>query len=182
MTYQSFTIILLILGFYFNGFVNATPNSVCEDPGYASLRPCAAGCVGCDSRPDQIAYSIGCGEVPPNECWCRTDLFTVATSFLNSCVSKSCTMGDWEQDYSSAKGFYESYCQGAGFTAIVTGPTSTATSTTHNLNAPTVTSVTAVLPTITPSPSRVSNNGSKRPFPATLLTTLIVAVLSLYFG
>jgi hypothetical protein len=121
---------------FLGSFVNSTPNSVCEAPGWASLRPCAAYCVGCDPRPDQIAYEIGCGTDPPNECWCRTDLFTLATSALSSCVSKSCSVGGWEGDYSSAESFYTSYCQGAGFTAGVNGPADTVATTTIDQNIP----------------------------------------------
>ena len=117
-------------------FVNSTPNSVCNDPGYGLLRPCAAYCVGCDPRPDQIAYMIGCPSGPPNECWCRVDLFTLATSALISCVSRSCTVGGWTGDYASAERIYTIYCQRAGFTGIVNGPANTNVATTVNQNAP----------------------------------------------
>ncbi|KAM7185591.1 hypothetical protein V8F33_012334 [Rhypophila sp. PSN 637] len=97
--------------------VEATANSVCQQPGYYSIRPCAQGCIGCDSRADQIGFMIGCGHVPPNECWCAINQFTLATSALKDCVSRSCTIGaSWESDYSAAEAFYTSYCDGAGFT------------------------------------------------------------------
>ncbi|KAK4212285.1 hypothetical protein QBC37DRAFT_195609 [Rhypophila decipiens] len=98
--------------------IEATANSVCQQPGYYSIRPCAQGCVGCsDSRADQIAFMIGCGHVSPNECWCAIDQFTMATSALKDCVSRSCTIGaSWESDYSAAEAFYTSYCERAGFT------------------------------------------------------------------
>ncbi|KAM7216723.1 hypothetical protein V8F06_007833 [Rhypophila decipiens] len=108
--------------------VEATANSVCQQPGYYSIRPCAQGCVGCsDSRADQIAFMIGCGHVPPNECWCAINQFTMATSALKDCVSRSCTIGaNWQSDYSAAEAFYMSYCEGAGFThAVVSGPETT---------------------------------------------------------
>lgn len=130
------SIFLLLTGSIFASLVISTPNSVCADPGWSLLRPCAAYCVGCDSRPDQIGYEIGCGSVPPNECWCRIDLFTLATSALSSCVSKSCTVGGWTGDYTSAEEFYTSYCQKAGFTAIINGPANTDAVTTANPNDP----------------------------------------------
>lgn len=102
-----------------NSLVNATPNSVCNEPGYYSIRPCAKACVGCqDPRRDQIAFMIGCGDTPPNECWCATDLFTLATSALSDCVSRSCTIGGWGSDYTVAEAFYTSYCERNGFTGL----------------------------------------------------------------
>jgi hypothetical protein len=128
--------LFFVVAILFPSLVNSTPNSVCNDPGYALLRPCAAYCVGCDPRPDQIGYEIGCGPVPPNECWCRVDLFALATSALSSCVSKSCTIGGWAGDYSSAQRFYTSYCQKAGFTAVVNGPANSNALTTAVQSAP----------------------------------------------
>lgn len=78
-----------------------------------------------------------CGPNPPNECWCRVDLFAAATSALSRCISKDCTAGGWIGDYSSAVKFYTSYCQGTGFTAVVSGPAITNAATTVVQNAPT---------------------------------------------
>lgn len=52
-------LLVLLLGIFQhhnNLHVDAVANSVCYEPGYYSLKPCAYHCVGCDSRPDQIAY------------------------------------------------------------------------------------------------------------------------------
>jgi len=111
--------------------VTAVGNSVCNEPGFYFLRPCAQPCVGCrDSRLDQIAYKIGCGTGPPNECWCATNMFTLATSALSDCVSRSCTLGVWESDYTEAENFYTSYCERNGFTGVREGevPVETTTS------------------------------------------------------
>jgi hypothetical protein len=128
-------VFLISAALLFSSSVTSTPNSACADPGISLLRPCAAYCVGCEaSRSDQIAYQIGCGDFPPNECWCRVDLFPLATAGLSSCVEKSCTAGGWVGDYSSAERFYTSYCQAAGFTAVMSGPVNTDVVTTVDQN------------------------------------------------
>ncbi|KAK0743977.1 hypothetical protein B0T18DRAFT_392658 [Schizothecium vesticola] len=107
----------------------AKVNSVCQDPGWSSMRPCAAYCLGCDGRSDQMVYWLECGSPFPNECYCSTDLFALATSKL------------------------QSYCLGAGFTALGVIANAPAT-TTANPNAPTVTKVTLVTETVSSTGSR----------------------------
>jgi hypothetical protein len=182
MVFQSLPTILLILVFYFPSLINATPNSVCAAPGFPLLRPCAGSCLGCDNAAHQLQDGLGCGVDPPNECWCRTDLFTLATSYLSSCVSSSCTVGGWQSDYSSAERFYESYCRGAGFTAVLNTPANTAATTTVDPNAPTVTQVTYVTQTSTYTSSGTSNSGGEWVFFTALVASLIVGIFSLYIG
>jgi hypothetical protein len=123
MPYRSPVSTTFLLYLCLDHLVGAVLNSVCDEPGYNSLRPCAQSCIGCNGSPDRIALVIGCGNEPPNECWCRTNLFALATSGFNSCISRHCsTIGGWEPDYTSALSFYTSYCQKSGFTAVADAP------------------------------------------------------------
>jgi hypothetical protein len=182
MGLRSLATILPILVFYFSSLINATPESICQAPGFYSLRPCAGSCIGCYYGAQQVQDGIGCPADPPNECWCRTDLFTLATSYLSSCVSSSCTVGGWEADYSSAEAFYESYCRGAGFTAVVDAPANTAATTTVDPNAPTVTQVTYVTQTIASTSSGTVTSGGEWAFFTALVASLIVWGLYLHVG
>jgi hypothetical protein len=169
----------LALSFHLNSLVSATANSVCGDPGYALLRPCAMGCIGCDPRPDQVAYQIGCGPVPPNECYCRTDFINLASSAISNCVSRSCSIGGWEGDYSSAIHWYTSYCQRAGFTAAAGGPSDAVATLTIDSSAPTITKVTIVTPTSGSSASNSLSAGGKCKFPTEHVAALILALAAL---
>jgi hypothetical protein len=178
----SLATILLISVLYFSSLINATPNSICAAPGFPLMRPCAGSCIGCYFGAQQVQDGIGCAANPPNECWCRTDLFTLATSYLSSCVSSSCTVGGWEADYSSAVSFYGSYCRGAGFTAVEDAPANTAATTTVDSNAPTVTQVTYVTQTIASTSSGSLTSGGEWAFFTALVASLIVCGLSLHIG
>jgi len=155
--------------------VSATPNSLCEYPAWASLRPCAAYCLGCDSRASQVGYIIGCQPVPPNECYCATDLFAQATSFISTCVSQSCTVGPWESDYSGAQSVYENYCLGAGFTAVADSPATTSVTPTVEGTGPTVTAVTLVTETVASSSSGAVNSGGELLVFVALVTAIMAA-------
>jgi hypothetical protein len=182
MGLRSLATVLPILLFHFSSLINATPNSICAAPGFPLLRPCAGSCIGCYDAAQQVQDGIGCAANPPNECWCRTDLFTLATSYLSSCISSSCTVGGWEADYTSAENFYESYCRGAGFTAVVDAPANTAATTTVDPNAPTVTQVTYVTQKIASTSSGSLNSGGEWAFFTALVASLIVWGLSLHIG
>ena len=112
------------------------PPSLAQDPAtetqtlwsqdiYSSQKPCAQQCFlgdfgGCGI--DQIAYQIGCNFNEcsdkfgaTNGCYCRTDLQSVAQSYVSQCVKTRCTIGDSEIDISSAVSIYDSYCVANGF-------------------------------------------------------------------
>lgn len=90
----------------------------------------ALGSPGCSA--DALGNALGCHapECTPqwaatNNCYCRSDLQSVATSYLSSCVDKGCTVGDSSIDVSSAISIYDSYCQGNGFAAMGNAPAAT---------------------------------------------------------
>jgi hypothetical protein len=101
---------------------------------YSSQKPCAQQCflgnfAGCGI--DQVAQAMGCGYNycgnaigATNGCYCRTDLQSVAQSYVSQCVKTRCTIGNSEIDISSAVSIYDSYCVANGFPVDVpTTPT-----------------------------------------------------------
>src|SRR4051812_4695132 len=88
----------LILATTFRLFSRTNAYSVCSEPALKTLRHCGASCIGCGPEPDSLADYLLCGPPWPDECYCRTDLYNAATSLLQSCVSKRCTVGGWEKD------------------------------------------------------------------------------------
>jgi hypothetical protein len=108
---------------------------------FSSQKPCAQGCFvgdfgGCGI--DGVANAIGCnynycGNTigATNGCYCRTDLQSVAQSYVSSCVKSKCTVGDSDIDISSAVSIYDSYCVANGFPVnVATTPTQAANPTT----------------------------------------------------
>jgi len=102
---------------------------------YSTMRPCAQDCIwdtyaGCFA--DNIGVAIGCigccGSCPPYtaatlDCYCRVDLQTNAMSYLSSCISHGCTVGDYASDISVAQSLYGSYCTSQGYSAEIAAAT-----------------------------------------------------------
>jgi hypothetical protein len=121
--------------------------SIASDAAWQAMDPCArtyfqtwvAGCwapqldgiLGCDSN-----YCL----YASNECYCRADHQPVAVSYLNSCVSKSCTVGNAQIDINSAVTVYDGYCTSNGYSA--TAPATTPAQTTQGPIATTTVYVT----------------------------------------
>jgi hypothetical protein len=119
----------------------ATTQSIASDTAWQAMDPCAracfqtwvAGCwapaldgiLGCDSN-----YCL----YASNDCYCRADHQPVAVSYLSSCVSKSCTVGDAQIDVNSAVTVYDGYCSSNGYL-----PTAPATTSAQTTPGPTVT-------------------------------------------
>ncbi|KAK3324882.1 hypothetical protein B0H66DRAFT_106526 [Apodospora peruviana] len=79
--------------------------SIASVPAWRSLRSCAQGCIFCrGDSPELLADGLGCGGPWPNSCFCRTDLNSIATQFLSSCIHLRCTVGDARLDFTSAHG------------------------------------------------------------------------------
>jgi hypothetical protein len=106
------------------------PQTVFSLPVFSSQKPCAQSCFrsadwvfGCFV--DMVGGALGCAGggvcgtgtigLATNNCYCRTDLQSVAESFLTSCVASSCTIGDSSMDISSAGSIYDYYCSSEGF-------------------------------------------------------------------
>jgi hypothetical protein len=116
---------------------------------FSSQKPCAQACFttgpigGCFA--DVVGDALGCVNddscglgsrgLAPNDCYCRTDLQSVAESFLTSCVKSACTVGDSFIDISSAGSIYDYYCSSQGFpingAATTTEESSQATTTVY---------------------------------------------------
>jgi hypothetical protein len=89
---------------------------------FSSQKPCAQACFirGGYCFQDIVGDALGCvndnvcglgsSGLAPNECYCRTDLQSVAESFLTSCVKNACTVGDSKLDISSVGSIYNYYC------------------------------------------------------------------------
>jgi hypothetical protein len=98
---------------------------------FSSQKPCAQACFsannGYNCQEDVLASVIGCQNScntnAPNYCYCRTDLQSVAESYLTSCVRSACTVGDSSIDISSAGSIYSYYCSSIGFPAPVPATT-----------------------------------------------------------
>jgi len=104
---------------------------------FSSQKPCAQDCFtsgpigGCFV--DVVGDALGCvndnvcglgsSGLASNNCYCRTDLQSVAESFLTSCVRSACTAGDSSIDISSAGSIYGYYCSSQGYPAKVTATT-----------------------------------------------------------
>jgi hypothetical protein len=176
-------LLILCLSFVFS--VNGTAQSICADPNFASLRPCVGRCIGCNYPAGyQVQSAIGCDANPPNECWCRTDMYTIATSYFQSCASVLCTIGGWQPDYTSVVSFYGNYCRRAGFTAVTDGPSNAIATPTVDANAPTITKITYVTQTSIPN-SGTSNVGGEWLFPKIprlLLATIVLGIATWYAG
>jgi hypothetical protein len=84
---------------------------------FADIVGDALGCVNDD------ACGLGSSGLAPNDCYCRTDLQSVAESFLTACVKSACTVGDSSIDISSAGSIYDYYCSSLGFPVSVSAST-----------------------------------------------------------
>lgn len=114
MIIQVFTTILYILVIEIHIVLGQTNTvSIYEAPVYSDLRECARSCL-YDIPSDDLNSALGCDAPFPNDCYCRTDQFTLATSFLSSCASLYCTIGNYGPDYTSEASLYGSYCRAAG--------------------------------------------------------------------
>jgi hypothetical protein len=83
---------------------------------FLGLRACAANCLLFQGglsvfAPDLVSY-IGCENGRYNTCYCNSGIVTQASSFVSSCVSKTCSE---VADASSAVQAWEGYCSDAGY-------------------------------------------------------------------
>jgi hypothetical protein len=112
-----------------------------SEAGYKNLRQCAQDCLGGVVGPTNIFPFFSCESPWYNNCYCgygRSDLESLGTSFLSSCISSSCTQGNPGPDASSANVVYESYCAQNGFTFPAGGQGSAFTTTIANPIATTI--------------------------------------------
>jgi len=129
------------------------PQTIFSLDNFSSQKPCAQACFTTGVLgycfEDMVGDALGCVTdnacglgsrgLAPNNCYCRTDLQSVAELFLTSCVKSGCTVGDSSIDISSAGSIYIDYCSSQGF------PVSVFASTTQNPQATTTVYVTVSL-------------------------------------
>jgi len=109
---------------------NTEPQTITSLAAYQELDPCAQACFyfnafvpGCTYGVEvHIGCSWACYTGAANDCFCRADKQSVATSFLSSCISAGCTVGDQQIDVSSGVGVYTGYCSSLGY-GVVAGTT-----------------------------------------------------------
>jgi hypothetical protein len=104
--------------------------------GYGQQKECARECMVDETSwcpEDPLGKAIGCSEMNQcdnfalNDCYCRQDLQQPAIKYINSCVSRKCTVGNNALDASTAVGYYSNYCKGKGYAepTVQVVPTST---------------------------------------------------------
>ena len=109
---------------------NTEPQTITSLAAYQELDPCAQACFyfnafvpGCTYGVEvHIGCSWACYTGAANDCFCRADKQSVATSFLSSCISAGCTVGEQQIDVNSGVGIYTGYCSSLGY-GVVAGTT-----------------------------------------------------------
>jgi hypothetical protein len=119
---------------------------------YHSLRQCAQHCVCNSVSPayQDLVLGLGCATPFYNDCYCRTDLSSAASSFLSSCISISCTFGGPAGDITSAESVYNGYCN------AIRDASGAMTTPAVDTTAPTVTRVTVVTQTLSSGSSVIT--------------------------
>jgi hypothetical protein len=117
----------------------ATTQSIASDASWQAIDLCAQDCfqtwvAGCWAPAlDIFLQCVGVATpfctYASNDCYCRADHQPVAVSYLSSCVSKSCTVGDAQIDVNSAITVYDGYCSSNGY--LATAPATTSAQTTQ---------------------------------------------------
>jgi hypothetical protein len=109
--------------------VNTSPQTLASWDAYTQMEPCATSCFyhyegACsdDLVGSVLQCGVNCISWAPNDCYCRTDYQSIATSYLYTCVSKGCTLGDNSGDITSATDLYNSYCTSLSFFAPTQPP------------------------------------------------------------
>lgn len=124
-------LILTCLILFVPTFVDAE-SSISLDalPAYTVLRECARECLYCPKClfVMDVGSKIGCGENgdPPyfDSCFCRSDLAPSASSYLTSCIRRSCS--SQPADITSAVSIYDDYCSFDREAVPTATPTTTA--------------------------------------------------------
>lgn len=93
---------------------NTNPQTIISLVAYQELDPCAQACYffsayvpGCTYSVEvHIGCSWACYTGASNDCFCRADKQSVATSFLSSCISSACTVGNKQINVNSGVGTF----------------------------------------------------------------------------
>jgi hypothetical protein len=106
--------------------------SIESDPAYLLQRNCVRSCI------VWLPYRLDCPEKYTNECFCRADLKSKASSTITGCVNTGCSPSA-TADLSNAISVYDGYC---AIPTVVTTPASVPAGSTQNSQVTTVTSLT----------------------------------------
>ncbi|KAF2469233.1 uncharacterized protein BDR25DRAFT_356483 [Lindgomyces ingoldianus] len=134
-----FSVVFLILP-----ITNAQIGTITQDittlAAFPLQKPCARSCFLTDDfcPNDLLGSKIGCathtacssnGWQATNDCYCRPDLQNPAQAYLTSCIQKSCKVGDFAIDASTAGSIYAQYCVEKGYSPQAQPATVQATTT-----------------------------------------------------
>jgi hypothetical protein len=160
MEMQRRVMLSLIALAYISAVVCADGSETIESlSAFSSLRGCAQGCFDkwdAGGWQDNLAVKLNCPAI--DSCVCRSDLQSVAQSYLSTCVSSGCSaLGGYTVDLSSALALYSSYCAGEGYSAPHTAPTSVLATTTASPGSVTTTIIATSMPTSGVKPSSFSS-------------------------
>lgn len=155
--------------------------SIKSAAGYLVARSCVQGCLWTGSS--EIVYEIGCSSPYYNQCYCNLDQASSATSFLSSCIPKSCSNSG--PDVATAVGLYMDYCASAGYPfqgANIAVQTSTQND--GGSNGATATRSSIVMATATATTVQPSSAGRSIYFPnaVSLLAALLWSVILVLRG
>jgi hypothetical protein len=100
-------IMFIFLFLAISSVVLADPTiSIYDTPDFKRQRDCLKPCFGCFEC-DDLEYELGCKGALVDSCYCRSDLFGTASSFLSKCITSACSD---IADVSSAISLYNGYC------------------------------------------------------------------------
>lgn len=147
------TSILFIFGFQLQKLYAAKTVTITDIDAFSEQVSCVQQCL-YGSSGDKLNKYLGCTYPYVEECYCRPSFESVASSFLTSCVVKSCTIS--VDNAQRAVSVYNHYCASAQV-----GPAlSPATTTSPGSSIPEPSSTVLVMVTVTSPPSPTSASTS----------------------
>ncbi|KAF3909971.1 hypothetical protein ABW20_dc0107420 [Dactylellina cionopaga] len=135
---------------------------------YQSARACLQACVYTTPYIYGLVYGIACspaaGSVALNNCYCRSDLRSSATSFLSKCVGPRCNSA--QVDIDQAINIYDEYCAAVGGSGLTSSIADEPTTTPPNANESTESQPGSTQPP--PESSTPESSNRNAPSPATV--------------
>ena len=105
----------VLLSWLFFSAVTSTTSAnrvtITADAAFIDLRPCAQQCLWHGGAFDDLmGFALNCNSPWPDSCLCEPKNQSIALSFISSCASSRCSIGDPKTDVYSAANAYERYC------------------------------------------------------------------------
>ena len=170
--------ILFIFGFQLQKSYARVTVTIDELDAYSEQVSCVQACLFDDILSDKLNGYLGCTYPWVEECYCRPSFAPVASSFLTSCVVKSCTAS--LDNPQRAVSVYDQYCASAQ-----AGPAlNPATITSPGSSIPEPSSTVLVMVTVTspPSPNSASVSTSRKGGEFLRNSILIGIMVALHLG